>query len=379
MIDEGTLAHLLSEHAMGIPVPESAVGDLLAAAPHADPSALSRFTRPSGRVLAAAALVTLIGAAGVWGLAAHHRDGESVNTRAAAATGQSKTLATGAGGAGRSGLTPTAPATHSSDRVSAGVNQQYSAASPTAPGTAATGSADAANRTAAAPKDNARVIRTGTVDLRIKRHTFGQTIGRITTIAAGAGGFISDEKTYESAAVPSGTVTLRVPSARFNGAVEKLRALGTVVSASTRGVDVTAEYVDLGARISAATATRDQYLTVLQHATNIGDILSVQDRIQTVQTQIDQLQGQRNLLDNETTYGTITTSVSEPTPKPKPAVRPHHEAGVSVAWGKAQHGFSQRIEGIISHSGSALVVIVGLLLLALAARLLVPRVRRLVV
>jgi hypothetical protein len=71
--------------------------------------------------------------------------------------------------------------------------------------------------------------------------------------------------------------------------------------------------------------------------------------------------------------------VSEPTPKPKPHVRPHHEAGVSVAWGKAQHGFSQRIEGIISHSGSALVVIVALLLLGLAVRLLVPRMRRLIV
>jgi hypothetical protein len=47
MIDEGTLAHLLSDHALGIPVPESAVADLLAAAPHADASARSRFTRPS--------------------------------------------------------------------------------------------------------------------------------------------------------------------------------------------------------------------------------------------------------------------------------------------------------------------------------------------
>jgi hypothetical protein len=254
-------------------------------------------------------------------------------------------------------------------------------------GAAATTSSNTATTPTAAPTaaltDTARVVRTGALDLRVKAHTFGPTIGRITTIAAGAGGFISDEKTYESAAVPSGTVTLRVPSARFNMTVEKLRALGTVVSASTEGVDVTGEYIDLGARLTAATATRDQYLTVLAHATNIGDILSVQDRIQSVQTQIEQLQGQINQLNNQATYGTITASLSEPGPTPAPPMRPHHESGVAVAWGNARRGFSQRVEGLISHSGSALVVVlglvVGLLLVGAVLRLLVPRMRRLLV
>jgi hypothetical protein len=369
MIDEATLANLLAEHAMAIPVPESAIADLLAASPETDTTTFSRFRRPSGRMLAAAALVTLVAASGVWAIGVHGAGDKPVVTRTDAkvvsptsAAGEQLVAGPSVGSTG-GGLSVTAPRV-ANDFTTSG----------TTPTTSVT-----PQRSSAKPTDNARVIRTGALDLRIKRHTFGETIGRITTIAAGAGGFISDEKTYESAAVPSGTVTIRVPSARFNATVEKLRALGTIVSASTRGVDVTGEYVDLRARLAAATATRDQYLTVLARATNIGDILSVQDRIQGVQTQIEQLQGQLNELNNQTTYGTITASVSEPAPKPKPPVRPHHESGVAVAWGNARHGFSQRVEGIISHSGSVLVVALSLLLLGGALRLLLPRVRRLLV
>jgi Domain of unknown function (DUF4349) len=369
MIDEATLANLLTEHAMAIPVPESAIADLLAASPRAETSALSRFTRPSGRMLAAAALVTLVVAGGVWALGAHTggRASSDVHTEALAPAPP-----TTAAGAVRE-LRSTGPA---HDALPPGATGGVTAAPSGSPRVSNSTSAPAASTKAV---DSARIVRTGTLDLRVKRHTFGQTVGRITTIAAAAGGFISDEKTDESAAVPSGTVTIRVPSARFNATVELLRALGTVTSASTRGVDVTGQYVDLGARLAAATATRDQYLTVLAHATNIGDILAVQDRIQGVQTQIEQLQGQLNELNNQTTYGTITASVSEPAPTPKPPVRPHHESGVAVAWGNARHGFSQRVEGIISHSGSVLVVALSLLLLGGALRLLLPRARRLLV
>jgi len=174
-------------------------------------------------------------------------------------------------------------------------------------------------------------------------------------------------------------MTIRVPSARFDATVAKLRALGTVVSATTRGVDVTGRHTDLQARLRAAAATRDQYLTVLAQATNIGDILAVQDRIQTVQTQIEQLQGQIGQLDDQATFATITVSITEPAPKAKPVARPAHRSGLSIAWGDARHGFAQRVEGLISHSGSALVIALFVLLLGALLRVFLPRMRRLLV
>ena len=366
MIDEGVLAALLTEHAQRIPVPESAIDAVLGASRPADqPRALHRFPRPPLRMLAAAVTV-VVAAGGVWALSAQTGRGSAVASKRVtdraqqlggpiAAAPPGPLVPAGRGAAG-------ATVTHG-----AAPKYQYAAGATTNAGTTA------------AARDDARVIRTGTLEVTVARHTFGRAIGRITTIASGAGGFISDARTFESAATPTGTVTLRVPSPRFNTTVSKLRSLGTVVSASTRGVDVSGQYTDLQARLRAATATRDQYLTVLGHAVTIGDILAVQDRIESVQTAIDQLQGQINGLDNQTTYATITVSVTEPPPKPKPVVRPGHPSGMSVAWSNARNGFSRRVEGIVSHSGSVLVVLIALLLLGAAVRLLFPRVRRLLV
>jgi hypothetical protein len=375
MIDEEILARLLAEHAEGIPVPDSAIGSLLAAAPQAErASAFARFSRPPPRVLAAAVTVVVV-AAGVWVLSTRSGN-QSPATRKRASAEQVTPSTTGAAALAPPGAVPGG----SGVGLPSFQQQNPFATSGTTPA-ARHGAVPTSTplRGVASPADNSRIVRTGTLDLKIARGSFGQTIGRITTIAAAAGGFIADERTFESATTPTGSVTIRVPSARFNTTVNKLRLLGKVVSASTRGVDVTGQYTDLQARLHAATATRDQYLVVLGHAVNIGDILAVQDRIQAVQTTIDQLQGQINELDNQTTFGTITISVTEPGPKAKPRVRPHHPSGVSVAWGNARTGFSRRVEGLISHSGSALVVLIVLLLLAGGLRLLAPRVRRLLV
>ena len=92
---------------------------------------------------------------------------------------------------------------------------------------------------------------------------------------------------------------------------------------STTSTDVTAQYVDLQARINALEASRQQYLTIMAQASSIGDILAVQSQLDTLQSQIEQLQGQLNLLSDETTYATLTVSLSEAghTPPP-PVVRP---------------------------------------------------------
>ena len=86
MIDEDTLTRLLSEHAEGIPVPESAIADLLAAAPDREPGATGvRLVRPSARLLAAAAAVVVV-VGGVWAVDAH-RGGRAQFTATGAPTG----------------------------------------------------------------------------------------------------------------------------------------------------------------------------------------------------------------------------------------------------------------------------------------------------
>ena len=59
-------------------------------------------------------------------------------------------------------------------------------------------------------------------------------------------------------------------------------------------------------------ATEAQYLGLLAKAATIDDILTVQDRLNGVQSQIETLQGRINLIDNLSAMATITVNLVLP-------------------------------------------------------------------
>jgi len=210
--------------------------------------------------------------------------------------------------------------------------------------------------------DSDKVVKTGSVQLEVRRQAVGPTMRQLSSLAAGLGGYVADTKSSEGGEDPIGSVTLRVPVGTFEQLLAQVRGLGTVRSSTTHGQDVTAQYSDIQARLTALTATRDQLLTILHKASAIGDVLAVQDRINEVQTQIDQLQGQQKLLDDQTSMASLSVDVA---PKGITQSTPAKPSGIAKAWDDARHGFTSGVEGILGASGTALVVL--LVLAALAA------------
>ena len=222
--------------------------------------------------------------------------------------------------------------------------------------------------------DTARVVKTGSVQIDVRKGAVGATVARLTNVATGLGGYVADTKTAEGGDNPTGSVTLRVPVGTFDNLVASVRGLGTVKSITTHGQDVTAQYTDIQARLTALNATRNQLLTILQKASAIGDILSVQDRINQVQTEIDQLQGQQKVLDDQTSYAALSVDVAqEGSVAPGP---PAPKAGVAKAWDDARHGFTNGVETLLAHSGTALLVLLIAAAIAVAIRFGWPWVRR---
>lgn len=204
--------------------------------------------------------------------------------------------------------------------------------------------------------ESARVVKTGSLDIEVARGTFERTVERLSSLAVGAGGYVSETRTSESRESPSGSVTVRVPSAAFEATAAEVRRLGEVNTASLQGRDVTAEYTDIEARLAALTATRTQLLTVLGQASAVPDVLAVQDRIGFVQTEIERLQGQQRVLDDQTSFGTLAVTLAEPVTETS-ADSPRPRSGLAEAWDDAKAGFTGGIESIIAGSGAALVVL----------------------
>jgi hypothetical protein len=135
------------------------------------------------------------------------------------------------------------------------------------------------------------IVKTGTVALSVPVKKVSATLAAVTLVATQLSGQVSDSKTDESGAYPSGTITLRVPTAKTDDAIAALRKLGHVDAVSTSSQDVTGQVVDVGARLKALDGSRDRYLTLEGQAATIAETLQVQQRIDDVQIQIEQLVG----------------------------------------------------------------------------------------
>src|SRR5256885_9693370 len=130
-------------------------------------------------------------------------------------------------------------------------------------------------------------------------------------VAAGVGGDVVGLSQSGAGDQKVASLVMRVPSDRFTDALRQLRALDAeVVSSTVDGKDVTDQFVDLKARLTAKQAEEARYNALLARAGTIDEILKIDSALSNVRTQIEQLQGQVNSISARTQFSTITVSIS---------------------------------------------------------------------
>jgi len=233
--------------------------------------------------------------------------------------------------------------------------QQYSGALSSGGGAATGGTGGGA----AAPGDTdaARVVKTGTLSLVVDKGRVSDTVRALNRLVAGFSGYVADSTSDEVGDNPSATLTVRVPASSFSTVIDRVRALKVkVVSATEAGKDITATYADTQAQIQSLRAARDRYLAILARARTIGETLTVQQRVDDVQQQIDRLEGQRRVLADQSDFGTLTISVAEKASAE--AFITKEPSGWSKAWDDATHGFTSGVQRLIAGSGRTLLVLI---------------------
>jgi anti-sigma factor RsiW len=108
------------------------------------------------------------------------------------------------------------------------------------------------------------------------------------------------------------TATLRLPAAQLEAAMAELKNLGRVESETQNGQDVTAQYVDLEARLSNSQQTEKRLLELLGNRTGkLSDVLEVENELSRVREQIERMEGERRLMAKQVEYATLTATVTE--------------------------------------------------------------------
>jgi hypothetical protein len=154
------------------------------------------------------------------------------------------------------------------------------------------------------------VIKTADLVVEVERDALGQAVNAATTVAARYGGFVVSSTTG-GADARRGTLTLRVPSDRFEEAVADLGGLGTVDRRRVSGEDVSQEFVDLEARLRNLEAQEAVMLRLFDEAATVSDTIRIQQELSGVQLQLEEIEGRLRYLRDQTTMSTISVELIE--------------------------------------------------------------------
>ena len=126
-------------------------------------------------------------------------------------------------------------------------------------------------------------------------------------------GFISSSETDRRyASRQSGTWVARIPVERYSEFLTAITELGFAESRSENAQDVTAEYVDVEARIRNNQQLEQRILEMLEERTGkLADVLEIERELARVRDEIERMQGRMRVLTDQSSLATITIQVRE--------------------------------------------------------------------
>lgn len=156
------------------------------------------------------------------------------------------------------------------------------------------------------------IVRTGNISMVVEDTLAAQAqIEQMVNSMAAEGAFVVSSSQYGGApnSPPYISMSIRVPVGRFDGVMDRLKALaveGTTPTVSESAQDVTEEYVDLEARVESLEAARDRLLELMRGAQTTEDLLMAEQQLTQREAEIEALKGRMRYLAQTARLSLIT-------------------------------------------------------------------------
>lgn len=125
-------------------------------------------------------------------------------------------------------------------------------------------------------------------------------------------GYISNENIQDYRTNPTEVLVVRVPNTDFDNLINEIgQQVGEFDSKQISIEDVTAEFVDIEARLKNKKQLEGKYQELLSKASNMADILKIEKEISLIREDIEATEGRLRYLSNQVGYSTLNITYYE--------------------------------------------------------------------
>jgi hypothetical protein len=155
-----------------------------------------------------------------------------------------------------------------------------------------------------------KLIKNGDISFEVKN--IKDTKAFLQKVISKHKGYISNEKIEDYRVNPTEILTVRVPNSNFDNIINEIGLeVGEFDSKRIDIEDVTAEFVDIEARLKNKKQLEGKYQELLAKANNMNDILKIEKEISLIREDIESTEGRLRYLNNQVGYSTLIITYYE--------------------------------------------------------------------
>ena len=149
--------------------------------------------------------------------------------------------------------------------------------------------------------------------VRMETTDYDTTRAALQEAVTAANGYL--ESTDQGGSKDSGSrytyYTARIPAENYRSFLTAAGEAGNVTSLNESAQDITAEYVDVEARLKALNDQRDRLNALADKAETTADLLEIESQLSDVQYQLENYTRQLKNMDQQVSYSTVDIRLSE--------------------------------------------------------------------
>ncbi|HRX29448.1 MAG TPA: DUF4349 domain-containing protein [Saprospiraceae bacterium] len=191
-----------------------------------------------------------------------------------------------------------------------------------------------------------KIIKTGFLKFQV--NDLNSTKIKVDSLLKKSHGYYENEQFNSHSNRITYTLLLRIPNTHFDSLVKLFeQGIDRLEGKNINAKDVTEEYVDLNIRLNNHLAYLNQYKDILKKTNSIKEILEVQEKIRSLEEEIESKKGRLNYLDDKVKYSTLNLELTELITS-TPSSESKFTTRLKSAFNDGFEGFLGFIVGVIS-------------------------------